>query len=544
MEIITFIRIENKEFELYQLQGLMYPPMWAVTLNAHLSKAFPHSLVSELVDLRVQPFSDIKKCSYYCLSGMNQDLIVLQEISSKLRLLNPKTRILLGGPITWSFEQEKKLEELDFADHVFIGDGEVEFVEYFRKDLKKENIQHIINAQNKFDLNDAVAFDAKLFKHLIPYYSGGCVEVSRGCPFLCEFCDIRVMPDNNKSHCKSIEVIMSELEVFHDSGMNFVFMACDNFNGDVKWAERLCDEIIDWRKRERVTISFYTWSTINICYHPKLLSKMRLAGFDTLFIGIESFHQNSLLETSKVQNTKIDLLKANQLIQSYGFIVYAGLIMGFDNDPEDIASIQLEGIEKSGLISGDITPLLALPGTPLYKRLEQSGRLRKHQKSSLGYKRYSSNIIFNRSTTIIKKQLQDYLAGYNRGGFQRRRYINFLRSQLSPARIDSKTGDYASLLEISKILLREPLILLNYIKRMFLICISPERLMNFIISCTYTLYFSARYFNCISYFKFWLFAWTTSLLKSLNIQSSELDLEGWEREEASQQIMNLRVANE
>ncbi|EQC46914.1 radical SAM protein [Bacteriovorax sp. Seq25_V] len=545
MEIITFIRIENKEFELYQLQGLMYPPMWAVTLNSYLMKEFSQQLKSELVDLRIQEFKEIKPSSYYCLSGMNQDLHVLAEVADKLRKLNPRAKILLGGPITWSFEQEGKLSELNFADHIFIGDGEVEFVEYFKKDFAKINISRIINAETKFNLSDAIAFDEKLFSHLIPYYSGGCVEVSRGCPFLCEFCDIRVMPDNNRSHCKSIDVIMDELKVFQRSGLNFVFMACDNFNGDVKWAERLCDEIIKWRAIEDVKISFYTWSTINICYHPNLLKKMRLAGIDTLFIGIESFHQNSLLETSKVQNTKLDLIEANKLIQSYGFILYAGLIMGFDNDPEDIASIQLEGLEKSGLISGDITPLLALPGTPLYKRLKDDGRLRVHQKSSLGYKRYSSNIIFNRPTDVIKKQLKEYLNGYNRGTFQRRRYINFLKSQLSEQRIDSKTGDYASLSEVFKIVIREPAVLLNYIKRMMMVFINLERAANFIFASAYTLYFSIRYFNCMSYFKFWLFAWTTSLLKSLNIPESEIDLQGnHEIKETKLQVLKLKVANE
>ena len=89
---------------------------------------------------------------------------------------------------------------------------------------------------------------------------------------------------------------------------------------------------------------------------------MRRAGFDMLFIGVESFSRNSLLETAKVQNLAPDMVRVVRKIQSYGFIVVAGLIFGFDSDDETCFETMLQGLKDSALLSGDPSLLTALPG--------------------------------------------------------------------------------------------------------------------------------------------------------------------------------------
>jgi Fe-S oxidoreductase len=206
----------------------------------------------------------------------------------------------------------------------------------------------------------------------IDHYYGAVVEVSRGCPFLCEFCDIRILPDNNKSHCKNPILIGKDVENLIKLGKKQFILACDNFIGDHIWAEKVVDELIRIQEQYDIYISIYTWVTINIYKHKRLLRKMRLAGFDLLFIGIESFNKNSLIETAKVQNTKMELISIIQEIQSYGFTIVAGLIFGFDTDRRDCFDLTLDGIRQSGLLSGDPSFLTALPGTPLYRRMHLS----------------------------------------------------------------------------------------------------------------------------------------------------------------------------
>ena len=107
--------------------------------------------------------------------------------------------------------------------------------------------------------------------------------------------------------------------------------------------------------------------------------------------GVESFSSNSLLETAKVQNTTGDMIATLREIQSHGFVIVAGLIFGFDSDTEASFTRTLDGMLEVGLISGDPSLLTALPGTPLYRRMQLSGRLRNNKNSLGGYK-YCTNI--------------------------------------------------------------------------------------------------------------------------------------------------------
>jgi len=160
----------------------------------------------------------------------------------------------------------------------------------------------------------------------IDRYYGAVLEVSRGCPFLCEFCDIRILKDNNRPHNKSADLIVAELDYLCRLGVKQVLFACDNFIGEPRWAEEVIDKILEWEERTGFRPSLYTRLTINLHKYDSLMVKLRRAGFDMLFIGVESFSHNSLLETAKVQNTAPDMVAAVRTIQSYGFIVVAGLI--------------------------------------------------------------------------------------------------------------------------------------------------------------------------------------------------------------------------
>jgi len=106
-----------------------------------------------------------------------------------------------------------------------------------------------------------------------------------------------------------------------------------------------------------------------------LLSAMRRAGFDEVFIGIETPSNESLKETGKFQNIKSDMREAIHTIQQHGMEVMAGFIIGFDSDTDDIADRQVEFIQQTGIPQAMVGMLTALPGTMLYRRLKQEGRL-------------------------------------------------------------------------------------------------------------------------------------------------------------------------
>lgn len=99
------------------------------------------------------------------------------------------------------------------------------------------------------------------------------------------------------------------------------------------------------------------------------------AGFDCVFIGIETPSEESLAECNKRQNKGRDLIAAVQNIQRHGFQVQAGFIVGFDSDTETIFRSQINFVQKSGIVVAMVGILNAPHGTKLYHRLKKENRL-------------------------------------------------------------------------------------------------------------------------------------------------------------------------
>ncbi len=119
----------------------------------------------------------------------------------------------------------------------------------------------------------------------------------------------------------------------------------------------------------------YTEASVNLAHDEELMKLMTEAGFDAVFLGLETPEDQCLAECGKQQNRSMDLVEAVKTIQRNGMEVMGGFIIGFDNDPPNIFERQIEFIQKSGVVRAMIGLLEALPGTRLYRRLKEEGRL-------------------------------------------------------------------------------------------------------------------------------------------------------------------------
>jgi radical SAM superfamily enzyme YgiQ (UPF0313 family) len=102
---------------------------------------------------------------------------------------------------------------------------------------------------------------------------------------------------------------------------------------------------------------------------------MTQAGFDTVFIGVETPEDDSLAECNKKQNLNRDLVADIKRIQRAGLQVQGGFIIGFDSDTQSTFQRQIDFIQKSGIVTAMVGLLQAPVGTRLYKRMESEGRL-------------------------------------------------------------------------------------------------------------------------------------------------------------------------
>ena len=341
----------------------VFPPLGLLTVSALL----PPSWQRRLVDLNIEGLksSDIEWADMVFATAMLVQKESLQTLVKKCKALGKP--VVIGGPyITTS------AENLPEADHIFLGEAETTLPE-FVYDLEHGCARRIYQAGERPALNASPLPDFNLAK--LKHYSAMSVQYSRGCPFQCEFCDI-IEIYGRVPRTKSTEQMLAELDALRGIGWRgTVFIVDDNFIGNKRNVKLLLPELTAWQQQHGHPFEFHTEASVNLADDDSLLCAMRRAGFNRVFLGIETPVEESLKEAQKGQNTRRDLLESVKKIQRYGMEVMAGFIVGFDSDPEDIFEQQINFIRESAIPLAMVGLLTALPDTQLWRRLKREGRL-------------------------------------------------------------------------------------------------------------------------------------------------------------------------
>jgi radical SAM superfamily enzyme YgiQ (UPF0313 family) len=519
---VSFVHAPDASLAETQQYGAVFMPVWAYTLAAYVEEPGLYEL--RLFDLRFDRADEVPPSDLFVFSGVNQDYESIVSAHERLRARHPESTFVIGGPIAWSLKQAGEIWKLEMFDHVFVGDGEEAFPRFLKAFAEGAALPKLIDTRERFDVARARGFYRPFLDATFSRYYGGVLEVSRGCPFLCEFCDVRVLPDNNRAHNFTAEHIVSELDHMARLGVRQVLFAADNFIGDLRWAEEVLDKIIEWQERTGLRVALYTWLTVNVARHPRLLRKLRLANFDMLFIGVESFSDHSLLETAKVQNAAGDMVAALREIQSYGFAVVAGLIFGFDSDTAASFDLTLAGMARAGLISGDPSLLTALPGTPLFRRMKLAGRLRDNKNSLGGYK-YCTNIRYLLPREQMIEGYRSFVRRFCAGAYQYQRLKGFLDNLDRGNYIPLRSGGYGSLPKYVSMVWRSPRALRMLARRLSRVALRPPVAFYAARGLLLTLARARRHPRLFGLFQFWLFNWTNAMLKYEGLSDADFDIE-------------------
>jgi radical SAM superfamily enzyme YgiQ (UPF0313 family) len=340
-----------------------FEPLGLITVAAML----PAKWEKRLVDMNVQSLTneDIEWADYAFISAM-----VVQSESAKAvitRCKNAGLKIVAGGPLfTMDYAQ------YDDVDHLVLNEAEITLSE-FLKDLEIGTPKHMYTSTEYADIKETPAPLWGLVD--LKRYASISIQYSRGCPFDCEFCNVTSLL-GHKPRIKSTRQVINELDSLYKAGWrNSVFFVDDNFIGNKKVIkEELLPALIEWQK-DKVGMPFSTEASINIADDTELMEMMFAAGFDTVFIGIETPETEGLAECNKKQNLHRDLVADVKRIQRAGLQVQAGFIVGFDSDTQSTFQRQIEFIQKSGIVMAMVGLLQAPVGTKLHKRMEKEGRL-------------------------------------------------------------------------------------------------------------------------------------------------------------------------
>ena len=259
----------------------------------------------------------------------------------------------------------------EIADTVVAGEAEYIWKE-FCADYQAGKHRALYEEKGVVSLEDSPTPRFDLLK--LDRYTNVSLQFSRGCPFRCEFCDIIVM-FGRKPRTKSCEQVGRELDALRALSARNVFFVDDNFIGDKNVAKKLLRYLSVYQREHDYNFQFGTEASLNLAQDKELLTLLPEANFAWVFIGIESPDEESLKETKKFQNTREDILTSVRQIYSHGLDVFAGFIIGFDNDTLSTFERQYRFIVDSGIQVAMVGLLTALPKTPLYERLESEGRL-------------------------------------------------------------------------------------------------------------------------------------------------------------------------
>jgi len=158
-----------------------------------------------------------------------------------------------------------------------------------------------------------------------------------------------------------------------------------------------------WNEAHGSPFTFTTEASIDLADDPDLMQKMVGAGFEKVFVGIETVEQESLAECDKTHNMDRDLGESVRKIQMAGIEVSAGFIVGFDSDSPGIFQRQINFIQQTGIITAMVGLLNAPNRTRLYERLRKEGRI--HE----GFDGNNTNDVMN---FIPKMERERLLAGF------------------------------------------------------------------------------------------------------------------------------------
>lgn len=339
------------------------PPLGLATVAAML----PPHWSKRLVDLNTRKLTaaDLEWADMAFVSGMSVQEASAQEVVSRCK--EAGVVVVAGGPL-FTIEYERFPE----VDHFVLNEAELTLPQ-FLADLESGRAQAVYTSTELADMHHVPVPMWELVD--LDRYATMSIQYSRGCPYDCEFCNVTAL-FGHRPRTKSVGQILAELDRLYELGWRGgVFFVDDNLIGNRRaLRDELLPSLIEWRRDKR-GMGFNTEASINLADDEDLTASMVEAGFTMVFIGIETPDEQSLAECSKKTNLHRDLVADVKKLQRAGLEVQGGFIVGFDHDGPSIFGRQIEFIQNSGIVTAMVGLLQAPPGTRLYERLKQEGRL-------------------------------------------------------------------------------------------------------------------------------------------------------------------------
>jgi radical SAM superfamily enzyme YgiQ (UPF0313 family) len=324
-------------------------------------------------DIQEVDWADVYRADLVGISVTTSTAPAGYQIADRLRQRG--IPVVMGGPhVTFLTE-----EALKHAEYCVRGEGEytmVELVECLKRGEEPKHVaglSYVWNGEIKHnpprelvqDL-DSLPFPNLSLIHGARHIRITPVLTSRGCPFDCIFCSVTEM-FGRKLRKRSIESVIEELKGHRHKQ---IFFYDDNFTADRERVKILCEELI----RLGLTAGWTAQARVDVAKDEELLKLMRRSNCFMLYIGLESVNPDTLEAFNKRQRVE-EIEECIRKLHKYNIMVHGMFITGADQDSPETIHRTVEFSLKNRIDTIQFSVLTPIPGTKLYKQLEEEGRI-------------------------------------------------------------------------------------------------------------------------------------------------------------------------
>lgn len=339
------------------------PPLGLLTAAALL----PGNWEIKVVDMNVENLRDeiIRWADIIFVGAMIIQRESVRQIVARCHALDKP--VVGGGPLFTSCP-----EDFNDLDYLVLNEAEIT-LPLFLRELAAGNPRRIYTTREKADVTGTPLPRWDLIN--INLYAAMSVQYARGCPYDCEFCD-NVYLNGRYPRVKTNKQMIQEFDILYNMGWRGgIYIVAENFIGNQATVKSLLGKLRQWQEERDYPFTLTAAASMNIAQDKELMKMMSGAGFESVFLGLETPDEECLAECGKNQNRSMDMVAAVKTMQQNGLSIIGSFIIGFDSDPPDIFERQMKFIQNCGIAIAFVGLINAAPGSRLYLRLKEEGRL-------------------------------------------------------------------------------------------------------------------------------------------------------------------------
>ncbi len=347
---------------------------------------FPKDARIRLINDSIDKIDFDEKVDLVGITAMTPTAPRAYEIADKFR--KKGVTVILGGIHPTALPQEASLH----ADAVVMGEAEG-VMHNLINDFRMKKLNKFYHSPIRPSLENLPLPRKDLLDDNKFYREWDVVQTTRGCPFSCDFCSVSDF-FGRTYRTRPIPDVIKEVKKL--DRRTLTFFVDDNIAGYPRYAKKLFKALIP------LNIKWFGQATVSIARDKELLRLAAKSGCLALFIGFESLSSSNLKQAGKTTNYVQDYSTAIKKIHDSGIGIVGAFIFGFDLDDDGVFEETVNFAERNELEIASFSVLTPLPGTRLYKRMQEQGRI-----IDRDWTRYTCGKVVFRPNLLTVDQLQD-----------------------------------------------------------------------------------------------------------------------------------------